>query len=168
MEKKQDEAFQIIVDSPAEIIWMVDNITGDITEPKVFEKYCVPFYNKQARLLHEKNKVLAVHFDGKLRGIKDLIAKTDIDVIESFTLPEMGGDITIEEASDAWKNKSIIANIPAFLCYEEDDDTIREYVKKLLDKISTRKNFMLELSENLPQKFWKRTLALVAEVFRNQ
>jgi hypothetical protein len=167
IEKKQDEAFQIIADSPAEVIWMVDNLTADITEPKLFEKYCIPFYNKQAKLLHEKNKVLVVHFDGKLKNIKELIMKTDIDVIESFTLPEMGGDITIEDASEAWPDKAIVANIPAFLCYKEENE-VRDYLNDLLEKVSPRKNFMLELSENFPLKYLKTILPIVADVMANQ
>ena len=167
IEMKQDEAFRIIADSPAEIIWMVDNLTGDITGPRLFEKYCVPFYNRQAKLLHERNKVLAVHFDGKLRSIKDQIRKTDIDVIESFTLPEMGGDLPIEEASEVWSDKSIIANIPAFLCYEKPE-AIRTYLHGLLERISPRKNFMLELSENIPLKYLDNVLPVIADVMKHQ
>jgi len=99
IERKSDEAYRIAADSPAEVIWIPDNITGDLTEPKIFEKYCLPFYNKQGKLLHRKNKTIGVHMDGKLKCLKDLIKKADIDVIESFTLPEAGGDLSIEEAN---------------------------------------------------------------------
>ena len=167
MEERQDEAYRIIADSPAEVIWMVDNLTGDLTPPKVFEKYCLPFYNRQARRLHEKNKILVVHMDGKLACLKDLIQKTDVDVIESFTLPEAGGDLPIEEASMAWEDKSIMANVPAFLCYQKAEE-VREYMQELLTTVSPRKNFMLEISENLPHPFWKTTLPVVAEVLENQ
>jgi hypothetical protein len=167
IQRKQEEAFQIIANSPAEVIWMVDNLTGDITEPRLFKKYCIPFYNNFSKYLHEHNKVIAVHLDGKLMSIKKLLNNTDIDVIESFTLPDMGGDITIEEASKLWKDKSIIANIPAFLCYEEEK-IIKKYLYDLLEKIYPRKNFMLELSENLPQKYLKKVLPIVAEVMENQ
>ena len=71
---KQDEAYRIVAEFPAEVVWMVDNVTGDITEPRMFEKHCVPFYNRQARLLHDAGKLLAVHFDGRMRPLKDLIA----------------------------------------------------------------------------------------------
>lgn len=167
IEAKQDEAYRIIADSPAEIIWIVDNLTGDLTPPKIFEKHCLPFYNKQAEMLHQKNKILAVHMDGRLRCLKDLIEKTDIDVIESFTLPGAGGDLPIEEASTAWEDKSIMANIPAFLSYQKPEE-VRRYMQDLLAKVSPRKNFMLELSENLPHPFWKATLPIVAEALLEQ
>ncbi len=53
--------------------------------------------------------------DGKLKSLKELIKKADIDVIESFTFPEGGGDLSLEEARADWKDKSIIANLPTFL-----------------------------------------------------
>ena len=167
IEQKQDEAFKIIAQSPADVVWMVDNITGDLTTPKLFKKYCLEFWSKQAKLLHNHNKFLAVHCDGKLNSIKYLIQKTDIDVVESFTLPEMGGDLPIEEASQIWKDKSIIANIPAFLCYKQEN-YVRKYLHELFVKLGDRKNFMLELSENFPQKYLKITLPIVADFMMSQ
>jgi hypothetical protein len=167
IEEREDEAYRIIADSPAELIWMPDNLTGDLTPPRIFEKYHLPFYNKQARRLHEKKKVVIVHMDGRLRSLKDLIARTEVDVIESFTLPEAGGDLPLEEASTAWKGKSIMANLPASLCFEEERQ-VREYMCDLLDRVSPRKNFMLLISENLPYPFWKVTLRVVADVMENQ
>jgi hypothetical protein len=167
MADKQNDAFKIIAASPAEIIWMVDNLTGDITTPKYFEKYCLPFYNRQAKVLHENDKYLAVHFDGRLKNIKHLIQQADLDVVESFTLPEMGGDLPLAEASKAWKDKSIIANIPAFLCYQPEDE-VREYLHDLLETIAPRTNFMLELSENIPLQFIHTLLPIVGDVFEHQ
>jgi hypothetical protein len=34
MERRMDEAFEMIMDSPAEVIWQPDNITADMTPPK--------------------------------------------------------------------------------------------------------------------------------------
>ncbi|KKT07604.1 MAG: Uroporphyrinogen-III decarboxylase [Parcubacteria group bacterium GW2011_GWA2_43_17] len=167
MEKRQEEAFQIIANSPAEVIWMVDNVTGVITYPQVFEKYCVPFYNKVTDLLHANGKVLAVHFDGMMKPIKNLVARTDIDCVESFTLSAMGGDLTIEEAIEAWSDKSIIANIPASLCLKQEKE-IRTYLHELLEKVASHRNFMLELSENFPPEQLRRVLPIVADVMKNQ
>ena len=118
-----------------------------------------------SKLSKDKNSILKKMVTKS--NLKELIKKTDIDVVESFTLPEMGGGLTIEEASLAWKDKSIIANIPAFLCYKEEHE-IREYMENLLEKVSPRKNFMLELSENFPHPFWKTTLPIIADVMHNQ
>ncbi|GAH81647.1 unnamed protein product, partial [marine sediment metagenome] len=146
IEKKLDEVYKIAANSPAQVIGAPDNVTGDVVEPKLFKKYYLPFYNKQGQLLHQQNKSYVVHMDGKLKSLKELIKKTDIDVVESFTFPEGGGDLSFEEASAAWKNKSIIANLPAFLCLKEEK-IVKEYIYNLINRASSKKNFMLEISE---------------------
>ena len=167
IEKKLDEAYRMAANSPAEVIWAPENITGDITSPKIFQKYVLPFWNKQAKTLHRNNKIFAVHLDGKLRCLSDLIRKSNIDVVESFTLPEGGGDVPIEKASIAWVNKSLVANLPASLCFKEEE-VIREYVRKLLSDVSPRKDFMLEISENLPHPHWQKCLPVVGDVMQAQ
>ena len=166
MEKKELEAFKIVAGSPADVVWMVDNVTGTITTPAMFEKYCVPFYGKVTDMLHVENKVLAVHLDGAMASLKDLIANTDIDVIESFTLPEMGGDMTIEEAVEAWPGKSIVANIPAHLC-KLDEPAIRAYLDDFFSRLPSR-NFMFEMSENFPVEELRRVLPIFSDVINNQ
>jgi len=165
MEKKELEAFKVVAESPAEVVWMVDNVTGSITTPSMFEKYCMPFYKKVTDMLHAKNKVLAVHLDGAMGSLKDLIAETEVDVIESFTLPDMGGDMTIEEAFKAWPDKSIVANIPAHLC-NLDEEAIRKYLDDFFSRLPS-KNFMFELSENFPVAELRRVLPIFSDVINN-
>lgn len=167
IEKKLDEAYKLTAGSPAEVIWQPDNITGDMTEPRLFEKYCLPFYNKQGKLFHQHNKAYVVHMDGKLKCLKELIKKADIDVIESFTFPEGGGDFPLEEARAAWRDKSIVANFPAFLCFKKEK-IIREYLQKFLLHLSSKENSMLEISEDLPPQLWKETLPVIIEVMQKQ
>jgi len=163
---KQDEAYRIVAEFPAEVVWMVDNVTGDITEPRMFEKHCVPFYNRQARLLHDAGKLLAVHFDGRMRPLKDLIACVDVDVVESFTLPGMGGDLSIEEAFAAWPGKAVVANIAACLC-QLDRAGILEWLEAFFARLPSR-NFMFELSENFPPAELRRVLPIFAELMSQQ
>lgn len=164
LQRKQDEIYQIAADSPAEIIHNWDNLTEDITEPKWFQKYCLPLYNKYGSMLHEKGKIYVVHMDGKLNHLKDLIAKAEIDVIESFTLPGAGGNLPLQKAKNVWKDKAIVANLPAFLCFK-DESFIKNYLQELLAQ-APRDRFMLDVSEDLPQKFWKKTLSIVADVLQ--
>jgi hypothetical protein len=166
LERKQDEAYRIVAESPAEVVWMVDNVTGDITEPRMFAKHNLPFYNKQAQLLHAAGKLLAIHLDGRMRPLKDLIAQTDVDVVESFTLPEVGGDLPIAEAFAAWPGKAVVANIPASLCLL-DGAGIHRYLEAFFDQLPSR-NFMFELSENFPPAELRRVLPIFAEFMASQ
>ena len=167
MADRQDEAYDIIVESPAEVIWIIDNVTADTTAPEMFAKHCVPFYNRQAKKIHQAGKLLAIHLDGKLAALKELIGQTELDIVESFSLPEMGGDLTIEQAFAAWPNKAITVNIPAFLCLE-NENTVRQYLRDLLGSLGSEKNFMLQLSENFTQEGLLMTLPIVADVMASQ
>lgn len=163
LEKKKEETLEIEMNSPAEVIFLDENITSDITSPRLFSKYCLPFYKKYFSLLHQKGKICLAHFDGKLNALKDLIKNTDIDVMDSFTLPGAGGDLPLEEARRIWPDKTIVINLPAFLCFKKENE-IEKYLKNLFEKEVTRNNFMIEVSEDLPHKFWKKALGILAKV----
>lgn len=160
MTTRMEEVYRIAADSTVDVVHVWDNITEDFVTPWLFEKYCLPFYRKVGTLLHEKGKIFAVHMDGKLRNIKELIAQTPIDVIESFSLPEAGGNLSIEEAQKVWPDKVIIANLPAWLCFQTKE-FIEGYLKELIQCVD-RKRFMLCVSEDLPHDRWQETLEIVA------
>ena len=80
-------------------------------------------------------------------------------------LPGQGGDLSLEEARKAWQNKVIVANVPAFLCFKEEKE-IEEYFKNLFESEAARKNFMIEISEDLPPKFWKKPLSILAKAIK--
>jgi len=163
LEMQQDKIFCIAADSPAKIIYSDDSITGNITEPRLFKKYCLPFYNKQAQLLHQKNKTYGVHMDGKLKCLKNLIKDTKIDLIDSFTLPEQGGDISIEEAKTIWQDKAIAINFPASIMLEGKEKA-KKFLYELLKKISPSTNFMLHISEDLPHTVWKDAILILGDL----
>ena len=131
---------------------------------------CVIIYPSSAVIIiwtvPNNNKVLAAHFDGAMNPLKDLIAQTDIDVVESFSLREVGGDMTIEEAFAVWPNKAIVANIPAYFC-QLDKKEIWKYLEDFFARLPSR-NFMFELSENFPLPELRRVLPVFADFMNRQ
>ncbi len=167
LEEKEKEVLEIGADSPAKVIFLDENITSDITSPELFSKYCLPFYKKYIPLLHQKEKICLAHLDGKLNALKNLIKNTDIDVIDSFTLPGAGGDLPLEEARKIWPDKAISINFPAFLCFKKERE-IKEYLENLLVNEVTKNSFMIEISEDLPHKFWRKVLSVLGEVMEKR
>ncbi len=162
-QEKERIAYQIAASCPAEVIWSPDNLAEDITEPKLYEKYLLPFYNEQAKLLHKNGKIYAAHMDGRLAHLANLIGKTDIDVVESFTLPEGGANLPLEKALKMWKGKTIVANIPASLALQ-NSGYIKQYIRGLKEKIHYRDNFVLEYSEDIPRAGLAKALCTIADV----
>lgn len=161
-EEKQDLAYDIAAHSPAEVVWAPDNLMGDVAGPALYQKYLLPFYNRQAELLHKAGKLYAVHMDGRLASLADLIKRTNIDIVESFTLPEAGGDLPLKKALEMWKKKSITANIPAFLGNKSSKE-VRDYIRGLKKDVLGVHNFAIGFYEDIPLASLLDTLSVIGE-----
>jgi len=148
LEKKADERYRIIAESPAEIVNGTDNINSEIVSPRLFEKYLIPFYDRQAQILHKAGKILENHMDGKLKGLRDLIARTNLDVVEAFTPPPMG-DLPLAEARQAWRGKIISLNFPESV-FLEGLDTVRKNTLEILNEAAPGEDFMITVTEDIP------------------
>jgi len=151
MEKKYLELVQIVADSPAEVIAIDGNINARVADPRLFERYLVPTYQKASEILHKRDKIIQVHMDGALRSLKDLIPKTGIDVVEAFTPPPLG-DLTLEEARETWGHDLIIeATFPASVCLE-GVEAIKRTTKDILRAVAPGDGFILSVTEDIPFK----------------
>jgi len=164
LERKMDERYQLLAESPAEIINGTDNINSVIVSPKLFEMYIGPFYQRQAQLLHKKGKILEDHMDGKLARLKDLIAKTDLDAIEAFTPPPMG-DLPLAEARSAWDGKVISLNFPESV-FLESSTAVRRYALNLLGEAAPGDGFIVTITEDIPLERRWLGLSIVTNVLR--
>ena len=167
MDRRMDEAFAMILESQAEVVWQPDNITVDMTPPERFRQFCVPFYAKHARQLQAAGKAYAVHMDGRLGPLKELIASCPFDAVESFSLPEVGGDLTLAQARAAWPDKVILPNFPAPLCQRSDQE-ITAYLDRLMGEAGTQVPFMLQVSEDIPTSEWQRVLPVLCRAMRSR
>nr|MDW8082162.1 uroporphyrinogen decarboxylase family protein [Candidatus Calescibacterium sp.] len=147
------------------IFWWVDNVTADFTTPQLFRSFCLPIYERYLAPLREEGIICMVHLDGKLKALCELIRKAPIDVVESFTLPEQGGDLSLEEAHSVWSDKVIAANIPANLAYREREE-IAVFFRDLLERRCVKGKFILELSEDVPRESLPKVMATLYDVLR--
>jgi hypothetical protein len=154
-EKKQEEVYRIAAASPAEVIWAPDNLMGDVVGPEIYRRYLQPFYRRMAEIVHKHGKLYAVHMDGKLASIADLIKDTPVDIVDSFSLPDAGGDLPAGKALEIWPDKSVLANVPATLGLM-DDKGIKAYCGGLKTETSSFSNFGLQVSEDIPtERLWE-------------
>ena len=116
-----------------------DNLDGMMTNPRLFEKYSLPYYQKYADLLHAQGKKVGSHTDGNLKPLLSLLAETHLDVCESFS-PSPLTECTFEEAWLAWeKGPMIWGGIPSPILEERTSDgEFEEYVQGLLTTIGNQ------------------------------
>lgn len=165
--RRLEEQFEMALESEAEIIWAPDNVTCDMTPPGSFEKYLAPFYDKFGRRCEEAGKVYAVHMDGKLNGLKELISKIRIHVIESFSLAEVGGNLPIAEIEKFFPDKVVCPNFPSSISGKGKDD-IKAYLRNVFLEFGDNKPFMIQISEDIPADDYEHVFQTLCEFVREQ
>lgn len=89
----------LLCQSPAEIVIVGDNFSSDIQPPYFFNKWSRPYYEEVIRRLHAAGKYVAVHIDGRLRGMLKLFSELGADCADAVT-PAPMGDLTAEECRE--------------------------------------------------------------------
>ncbi len=146
--KSREPLYEIVAKSPADIVLAGDLIDGVLVNPRLFEKYYMPEYEKMAKVLHKSGKLMAVHCDGRVNVLKDLIAKTPIDIIEALHSPPMG-DLPIGEALSLWKDKIIWTGFPGSV-YVLGPEAVKKHALSLLRDVIPGDRLCFEVStENL-------------------
>jgi len=146
--KSYEPLYEIAAKSPATVINLDENIDGVLISPKLFQKYVMPSYEKEAEILHKHGKLMASHLDGRLDVLKDLIAKTPLDIVEAFHPPPMG-DLPLGEALSLWKDKVIWLGFPGSV-YSLGPEAVKNHALDLLREIGSGDRLVIEMNtENL-------------------
>jgi len=140
--------YEIAARAPAPVALCGDNVDGVLVTPKLFERYFMPVYAEQARVLHARGKLMAVHMDGRLKALAELIGRTEIDIVEAFHPPPMG-DLSPGEALARWPGKAIWVGFPGS-AYAMGPRAVREQALALLAETIPGDRLVVEMStENL-------------------
>jgi len=161
MMDKSREVWNIVADSPSQFVWCPDNITGVITGPPLFDRYCVPYYNEVADIMHRKGKRLLCHMDGMMRRLVNSVQKTRLDIIEAFN-PPPDGDLSVAETRKYWQGKVISINFPSSV-HIAKPETIRDVTLQLLRESAPGNGFVIGVTENIPASVGIRSLSVIAE-----
>lgn len=161
MREKDEEAWALVAASPAEFIWCPDNISGVVTGPPLFDRYCRPHYEALARVMHPRGKRLFVHMDGLMRRLRDSVRALPIDIVEAFT-PPPDGDLSVAEARRAWEGKALSLNFPSSMHWAPPEE-IKACTRQLIDEAAPGDGFLIGVTENIPAQVWERSLTAITE-----
>ncbi len=152
--------YGIAAKSSAPITMCGDNVDGFLLSPRIFEKYFMPEYEEQAALLHKTGKLMAVHMDGRLASLKDLIAKTPIDIVEGFH-PIPMGNLPLSEALAVWPDKATWIGFPGAI-YELGVRATEEFALTLLREMG--KGDRLAVAMSTENQVSNENLLMIASV----
>lgn len=152
---------EIAAESPAEVIWFPDNVTGLIMSPARFEMYCAPIYDYACSVLRQAGKLSFAHYDGANRPLAENIARTRFDVVEAFTPPPMG-EMTVAEARAAWPDKVLSLNFPGNL-FREPAEVIRRWTRSYIEEAGDPRGFVIGCTENFDACDFERAFGAIAD-----
>jgi hypothetical protein len=133
------EVIYKLAEWPGPYVEFIDNLHAEMTNPRLFAEYCLPYYQRYTEILHGQGKKVGSHTDGNVKPLLRLLAKSGLDICESFS-PVPLTECTFEEAWDAWKHGPIIwGGIPSPMLEERTNKwEFQEYILRLLQTITDR------------------------------
>jgi len=134
------EILRQMADLPSIYVEFGDNLDGTMTNPKLFKKYSLPYYQKYTDILHGQGKKVGSHTDGNVKPLLSLLAQSGLDVCESFS-PAPLTECAFEEAWETWQNGPLIwGGVPSPILEERTSEAdFQDYIHRLLEIIGNRK-----------------------------
>jgi hypothetical protein len=153
------EVMRCAAQSEAELVWVPDNITGEMTGPPLFRRYQAPYYEAICDLLLPAGKLPCCHMDGMLRQIADAIGETPLPVMEAFT-PPPDGNLSVREARERWPGKALWLNFPSSVHLREPGE-IERVTRELVAEAGDGGGFLVGITENMPPAVGCRSLQAI-------
>ena len=151
MEQRDREiVWKLMADSPAGLILHGVHLSSQMTPPRIFDRYILPYYEDLSALLRSRGKVLALHADNDTRQILGRIERAGFGMAECFaTYPLV--PTTLAEARAAWGDRVIIwGGIPSTILEEPySDGQFERYMDDLFQTIAPGDAFILGVSDNV-------------------
>ena len=150
---------EIVAGGPGRYINVLENFTAETLGPRRFKQFLLSVYEETFGMLHQAGKVVGCHYDGKIALVKDLVASSPVDLIESLT-PPPEGDLTLAEARAVWPDKLFWSNINLG-CYElAPDDLKQEILSRVQDGAPDGRGLAFEVSEDRPAR-WRESMPVI-------
>lgn len=165
MQQKDMETVQNAVKTSAEVFNFFEDSSTTNISPSFFEKYTAPEIDAWGKLIHQNEKLLLHHACGHLKDLLPLIAKTEIDILESISPPPTGNIEIVDAVKFLPEHIAIVGGIePTFFetCTMEQ---LESYATKLLADMKGRR-FVMANSDSCPPKVSYEKFLLVSELVR--
>ncbi|MCX8161865.1 MAG: uroporphyrinogen decarboxylase family protein [Candidatus Bathyarchaeota archaeon] len=142
--------YDAIASTPIKVLNLGENIDVRMTPPRIFERYCLPYYQERADYLHRRGKYVHIHVDGYAKPLLPLLRESRLDGVEALTVKPVG-DMTLEDVAKGLGDEMIILDgipyiyfIPEAVNLEKFD----EFVEKIISMFKGR--LILGISDELP------------------
>jgi uroporphyrinogen-III decarboxylase len=166
MKNAFDQAAQIAVDSPAEVLMIPENLSSEMVGPELFKMYMYEYQKEWTTKIKAAGKYSFIHIDGTLSGLLKQEAEVGFTVLEALT-PHPVGDMKWEDLElFIGDSKSILwGGIPGSYFTEcVSDDEFDRHVKHLLSLMTRKARFVLGVADQVPPDGLERRVKSVSEL----
>lgn len=166
MKKAFDQAAQIAIDSPAEVLMIPENLSSEMVGPELFELYMYDYQKEWTSKIREAGKYSFIHIDGTLGGLIRQEASVGFSVLEALT-PHPVGDLKFEDLSDfVGDSKSILwGGIPGVYFTDcVSNEEFERHVKHVLSIMVKEPRYVLGVADQVPPDGLESRVRRVAEL----
>ena len=166
MKKAFDQAAQIAIDSPAEVLMIPENLSSEMVGPDLFKQYMFDYQKEWTTKIKEAGKYSFIHIDGTLGGLLKEEASVGFSVLEALT-PYPVGDLKFEDlAGFVGDSKSIIwGGIPGVYFTEcVSNEEFERHVKHVLSIMVKEPRYVLGVADQVPPDGLESRVRRVAEL----
>lgn len=166
MKNAFDQAAQIAVDSPAEVLMIPENLSSEMVGPEFFELYMRAYQEEWTTKIHEAGKYSYIHIDGTLRGLLAQEASVGFSVLEALT-PHPVGDLKWEElASYAGDSRSVLwGGIPgAYFTANVSEKEFERHVIHMIGLMIEEPRYVLGVADQVPPDGLEKRVRRVGEL----
>jgi len=134
---------------PADIVIISDHADENLISPSFYREYCIPFYRKACRILHEAGKYVSTHLDGNFKGYFPFIRDTGFDLLDGCT-PAPMFNYEVEELAEALgDDMRAYCGVPSTLFVQGvDDEVITAFGRRIIDAF--HRKVILNVGDILP------------------
>lgn len=99
MEEKDLEVIKAASKSPAKIVIISDHADENLISPNQYKNYCIPYYQKACKILHDNDMYVSTHLDGNFKSFFPILKDTHFDLLDGCT-PAPMFNYTVEELAE--------------------------------------------------------------------
>ncbi len=146
------KVFDVIAQSPADVVLVGANFDDMLTYPPFFERHILPWLREASGKLHAANKLMLCHTDGENHGLMELLHASGMDIAEAVC-PFPMTKVTLAEYYRQWSDRlTILGGIPSNLLLKEttSDAQFEKFLEELFPSISPGSRFILGVADTTP------------------
>lgn len=124
--------------------------SSTVISPMIFEQYVAPFDAKLTDVAHEAGQKVVYHTCGGMMPLLEMIADMNVDAMETFTPPDMGGDTDLAEAKKRIGNRvAMIGGFDQFHFFKDcSAEETRKAVRKCFEEAGDGGGYILSPSDH--------------------